>query len=440
MNKITGKANQPQQPDTASVSKAQDAQATLKNHQEALQTPTIHQTSTQSKNQQKTISFSASSQTSTKDSIDKLYSLPTNQNQQNIQDPKLNSKPAQSTGKDSKQTIDTKVISEAIKSEQADKSKLEKLQQAAFKDKKEFKAKVGIFKQISSIFSNKIKIDKNDVEGLLGELEVSFLESDVAYVVAQKLVADLEKNLVGQEIEKSKLDLEIQSILRKSLKEILSSNTLDFDLLLEQKLSISKPVKILFVGPNGAGKTTTIAKIAKRLQDQGRSVVIAAADTFRAAAIEQLEKHSHKLGIKLIKNTYGSDPAAVAFDAIKYAKTHNIDVVLIDSAGRQETNINLLDQLKKIVRVNSPDIKIYVGESIAGNAIVDQIITFHKEIHIDAAILTKLDCDPKGGTAISITYVSSIPIIFFGVGQDYSDLQKFNSDWIINNILPSKAS
>jgi len=432
VNKITGAANQPNQTNQTNQPTSTSTSNSTSSHIQT--TPQVEQ-----KNQQ------PAQAAQPKNIFEQPANEPTKQKQQ-----------TPSTSNQIKNSLDLKSVSKEIKkekekpkeifslenkaTEQANTAKLEKLQQAALKEKKEFKANVGLIKQISSIFSNKIKIEKKDIDGLLEELEVSFLESDVAYLVAQKLVLDLEKNLVGQEIEKSKLDLEIQSILGKSLREILSSNTLDFDLLLEQKLSNSKPLKILFVGPNGAGKTTTIAKIAKRIQDQGKSVVIAAADTFRAAAIEQLEKHAHNLGIKIIKHAYGSDPAAVAFDAIKYAKAHNIDVVLIDSAGRQETNTNLIDQLKKIVRVNSPDIKIYVGESIAGNAIVDQIINFHQEIKLDAAILTKLDCDPKGGTAISLTYSSSVPIIFFGVGQGYDDLKKFDPDWIINNILPSKAS
>ncbi|MFN3910383.1 MAG: signal recognition particle-docking protein FtsY, partial [Candidatus Anstonellaceae archaeon] len=198
-----------------------------------------------------------------------------------------------------------------------------------------------------------------------------------------------------------------------------------------------KPLKILFVGPNGAGKTTTIAKISEILTKKGYGVVISASDTFRAAAIEQLENHCQRIGVRLIKNKYGADPASVAFDAIKYAKTNNIDFVLIDTAGRQNTNINLIDEMKKIVRVSQPDLKIYVGESIAGNAVIEQVGAFKNAIGLDAAILTKLDCDAKGGTALSLTYSTKIPIIFFGTGQNYSDLKEFETEWIVERIIPN---
>ncbi|MEM4235717.1 MAG: signal recognition particle-docking protein FtsY, partial [Candidatus Anstonellaceae archaeon] len=197
------------------------------------------------------------------------------------------------------------------------------------------------------------------------------------------------------------------------------------------------PFKILFVGPNGAGKTTTIAKIADLLRKKGYRVVISASDTFRAAAIEQIEQHCDKIGVKLIKSKYGADPAAVAFDAIKYAQGNKYEFVLIDTAGRQNTNLNLIDELKKIVRVSKPDIKIYVGESIAGNALIEQIQTFNNAIGIDFAILTKLDCDPKGGTALSLTYSTKIPIVFFGIGQGYSDLKEFDANWLVNKIIPN---
>jgi fused signal recognition particle receptor len=173
------------------------------------------------------------------------------------------------------------------------------------------------------------------------------------------------------------------------------------------------------------------------LQNKNYKVVIAACDTFRAAAIEQLEEHANRLGVKLIKSKYGADPASVAFDAIRYAKSNNIEFVLIDTAGRQNTNINLIDEMKKISRVSSADLKIYVGESIAGNAIIEQIKTFNNAIGIDGAILTKLDCDSKGGTALSLTYSTKVPILFFGIGQKYQDLIEFDSDWLVNQIIPN---
>jgi len=196
----------------------------------------------------------------------------------------------------------------------------------------------------------------------------------------------------------------------------------------------SKPYTLCFVGINGSGKTTTIAKVAKLLLNNNLSVVLAAADTFRAAAIDQLQIHADNLGVKLIKHDYGSDPAAVAYDAIAHAKSKNIDVVLIDTAGRMHSNINLTDEMKKIIRVANPDLKVFVGESITGNDCVEQAKTFNEAIEIDAIILSKADVDEKGGAAVSVSYVTGKPIIYIGIGQEYEDLKKFNSDEILNNL------
>ncbi len=198
-----------------------------------------------------------------------------------------------------------------------------------------------------------------------------------------------------------------------------------------------KPFKILFVGPNGAGKTTTMAKIANAFMKEGKSVVFAACDTFRAAAIEQLEVHAQRLGVKVIKNQYGSDPASVAFDAVKHAQSNGVDIVLIDSSGRQDTNANLIAELKKMERVVKPDAKIYIGESLAGNAVIAQVNAFKEAIGIDGVILTKLDCDPKGGSAISITKATGVPIIFVGTGQKYEDIRKFMPEEIADEMVAS---
>ncbi|MCX8162937.1 MAG: signal recognition particle-docking protein FtsY [Candidatus Micrarchaeota archaeon] len=316
---------------------------------------------------------------------------------------------------------------------------LEKLQKVSAKEEIELKPKVGLIKQISSVFSNKIVIEKKDIEELLAELELALVEADVAYDVSKKIVEQIEQKLVNKEIEKKELNKIVKNIIKESLLEILVVEKSEpFEKKIKELIQTEqKPIKILFVGPNGAGKTTTIAKIADRLNRLGYKVVISASDTFRAAAIEQIEEHCNKLGVKLIKSKYGADPAAVAFDAIKYAQTNNYDFVLIDTAGRQNTNINLIDELKKIARVSKPHLKIYVGESIAGNALVEQVQTFKKAIELDWAILTKLDCDPKGGATLSLTYSTKVPIVFFGVGQDYSDLKEFDPNWVIENIIPN---
>ncbi|HQT45200.1 MAG TPA: signal recognition particle-docking protein FtsY, partial [Candidatus Micrarchaeota archaeon] len=210
-----------------------------------------------------------------------------------------------------------------------------------------------------------------------------------------------------------------------------------YDLFGKVESAKTKPFKILFVGPNGSGKTTTMAKLANAFMKEGKTVVFAACDTFRAAAIEQLEVHASRLNVKVIKNQYGSDPASVAYDAVKHAQSNNIDIVLIDSSGRQDTNANLIAELKKMERVVRPDAKIYIGESLAGNAVIAQVSAFKEAIGIDGVILTKLDCDPKGGSAISITKATGVPIIFVGTGQKYDDIKKFKADEIADEMVAS---
>ena len=212
---------------------------------------------------------------------------------------------------------------------------------------------------------------------------------------------------------------------------MMETKQIDFLKTVKEK----KPFKILFLGPNGAGKTTSMAKITKFLQDNNLKVIWAASDTFRAASIEQLEKHAEKLGVRVVKHNYGADPAAVAFDAVKAAEAKGIDAVLIDSAGRQETNKNLMEELKKIVRVIKPDLKIYVGESFTGQALLQQAEEYDKAIGIDGFILTKIDCDAKGGTTISLLYKLKKPVLFVGTGQEYKDLEKFRPEFVLDKIL-----
>ncbi|MFA5412057.1 MAG: signal recognition particle-docking protein FtsY [Candidatus Micrarchaeia archaeon] len=300
-------------------------------------------------------------------------------------------------------------------------------------EKLEKKVKKGIFEAVRETVSGTAEIREGEIGELLEELELGLLESDVALEVADAIKEELKKRVVGAKVPKGKT----AEFIREQLKEVLVSlvkSPKAFSIPERVKAS-TKPVKIMVLGPNGSGKTTTIAKITKMLQDEGFTVAIAAADTFRAAAAEQLIHHGDKLGVKVISGAYGSDPTALAFDAVEYAKAHSIDVVLIDTAGRQDTNINLINQLRKMNRVIAPDMKIYVGESIAGNAIAEQARTFNKEIGLDGVVLTKLDCDPKGGTVVSITKLTGVPIIYVGTGQGYSDIERFDAEKIIGEIL-----
>lgn len=308
-----------------------------------------------------------------------------------------------------------------------------KLERKAMSEKREMAPKIGIGKSITSIFSSEITIGEGEVSDLLEELELSLLEADVAYDVSLEVTAQLRSSLVGMKVPKGEVEARTKEMITRIIESVMDSDR-KFDLV-ERVKGMPKPVKILFVGPNGAGKTTTMAKMAKLLLDNNLTAVFSASDTFRAAAIEQTEVHAERLGIKVIKSKYGADPSSVAFDAINYATSHSIDVVLIDSAGRQDTNANLLSELRKMVRVAKPDLKIYIGESIGGNALIDQMRAFNGAIGIDGAILTKIDCDAKGGTAISVAKATGAPVLFLGVGQGYSDLVPFDAHKIAQEIM-----
>ena len=276
------------------------------------------------------------------------------------------------------------------------------------------------------------KIDEAQFEKLFWELELALMENSVAIEVIEKIKNDLKEQLVEKPIRRTKVEETIQETLRGSIEELFEVS--DIDLISEIKNKKERPYVIAFFGINGSGKTTSIAKLANMLKERKISCVLAASDTFRAASIEQLQQHADKIGIKMIKHDYGSDPAAVAFDAIKHAKAKNIDVVLIDTAGRMHSNVNLIDEMKKIIRVAKPDLKIFVGESITGNDCVEQAKTFNEAVGIDGIILAKADIDEKGGAAVSVSYVTKKPILYLGTGQKYSDLQEFDSEIIIKGL------
>jgi len=292
------------------------------------------------------------------------------------------------------------------------------------------------------------KLHESRLDGLLWDLEVALLESDVALPAIEAIKKRVKKDLLDRRV---KLGTDVAEVVEDSLKDAITSVLTDpvpaesknrkapsrfdppfFNEFIDKK---PKPVVLMFVGINGTGKTTSIAKICFMLQKQGYSCVIGAGDTFRAGAIEQLEKHADKLGVKLIKHQAGSDPASVAFDAIEHAKARKKDVVLVDTAGRMQTDFGLMEEMSKIERVAKPDLVIYVGDALAGNDAVNEAMAFNKAVGIDAVVLTKVDADAKGGAALSIRYATGAPVIFVGTGQEYKDLEPFGARWMVDRIF-----
>jgi len=303
---------------------------------------------------------------------------------------------------------------------------IEKIKEEATKEKEE---KKGLFAKFKEKITTK-KIDSEKFDEIFWELEMTLLENNVAVEVIEKIKDDLKAKLVDVPLKRSDIEGTIEESLKESMSEVLDFEAFD----LVKKAKEKKPYVICFLGINGSGKTTSIAKIAKLFQDNKMSVVMAAADTFRAAAIEQLQHHADALGVRMIRHDYKSDAAAVAFDAVKHAEAQGRDVVLIDTAGRLHSNKDLLDELKKVVRVAKPDMKIFVGESITGNDCVDQAREFDKAVGIDAIILAKADIDENGGAALSVSYVTKKPIIYLGTGQNYKDLEKFDKEKVLKSL------
>jgi fused signal recognition particle receptor len=253
-------------------------------------------------------------------------------------------------------------------------------------------------------------IKESKLDDVLWGLEVSLMEADVAVEVIAEIKTSLKAELVGKKLAwGANIGDAVEAALRKSVTGLLSQQSFDFDAF--------------------------IAAVAHRLKGQRIGSVLAAGDTFRAGAIEQLSLHGDKLGLKVVKHLAGSDPAAVAYDAIGHAKARNRDVVLIDTAGRMQTNANLMDELKKVKRVAEPHLIIFVGDSLAGNDAIEQAKAFDAAVGIDAVILTKIDADSKGGAALSIAHAIKKPIAFVSTGQEYDQFQKFDAEWMVKRIF-----
>ena len=278
---------------------------------------------------------------------------------------------------------------------------------------------------------------EKDLEPLLWDLQIQLIGNDVSVEVAERICSELKARLIGSEAprfgDKSSV---VRNALQESLEAVMNGDhDIDFlDLIAESKKN-GEPFSVMFVGINGTGKTTTIAKITHLLMKKGYSVVLASGDTYRAGAIEQLEEHGRRLGVRVIRHKYGSDAAAVGFDAVEHARAQTIDAVLIDTAGRMQTNRNLMDELQKVKRIVQPKLTIMILDSLIGNDATEQAMTFNEHIGFDAAILTKVDADAKGGSSLSVSYLTGKPVIYVGVGQEYDDLQPFNADWFAEKLL-----
>ena len=291
------------------------------------------------------------------------------------------------------------------------------------------KPEKGFFGRIAEKIT-KTTISEEKFNDMFWDLELALLENNVAVEVIEKIKQDLSSRIVNVPINRRGIDELIRDSLIESINGLFDVEKIDMIAMAKQK----RPFIIAFVGVNGAGKTTTMAKVAKLFEKNNMKCVFAAADTFRSAAIEQLQEHADKLRIKCIRHEYGSDSAAVAFDAIKHAQATNRDVVLIDTAGRTHVNTNLMDELKKVIRVSKPDLTIFVGDALTGNDAVEQAREFNGAVGIDGIILAKSDVDEKGGAAVSVSFVTKKPILYIGTGQKYEDLREFTPKLIYENL------
>ncbi|MBI4019004.1 MAG: signal recognition particle-docking protein FtsY [Candidatus Aenigmarchaeota archaeon] len=322
-------------------------------------------------------------------------------------------------------TEEIKELTEAPESDGKTEEKIEISEEPAIEEK----TKKSLFSKAVSRITEK-KLGEKEAEEIFGNLKTVLLENDVAYEVAEKICDEVKNAIVGTSVGRSKTQDVLKNALAHSLKNIMTREKIDLEKLIDAK---EGAYLMLVFGTNGAGKTTTIAKLAHKFRKF--RPVVAAADTFRAASIEQLQEHSKKAGFDLVKHSYGADPAAVIFDARKHAEARKSKLIIGDTAGRSHSNANLMDELKKVARVNKPDLKILILDSLTGNDIYEQAKIYDHAIGVDAIILTKTDVYDKGGACLSASYVTGKPILYLGSGQKYGDLDDFDPDAIIAKML-----
>ncbi len=314
------------------------------------------------------------------------------------------------------------------KKELAAESKLRELLETEKPDKKKEEKRSFISKIVKKIAEK--TLDEKEIGAIIKNLELALLENDTALEVAEKICGDVKKGLVGKSVKRGDVENVVNESLRHAMLDVMKQEKIDIETMIREK---EGPLLIMFLGFNGTGKTTSLSKIAYRLKKY--KPVIAAGDTFRAASIEQLEEHGKRLDIEVVKHKYGSDSAAVIFDSKNHAKAIGSKLVLADTAGRSHSNVNLMDELKKVVRVNKPDLKILVLDSVTGNDIYEQARLFNEAVGVDGIILTKADVYDKGGAALSAAYTLKKPIMYLGVGQEYNDLKEFVPEEVVENLL-----
>ncbi len=296
----------------------------------------------------------------------------------------------------------------------------------------------GVVKKIVGKLVKKVsekRISEEDLKPILENLEVDLIEADVAYEVVEKIKLDLMNNLINKPIRRGKEKEYVLNVIKQSLLEILSVPAINCEEIIKKAKNENRPALFLFLGFNGTGKSLSLAKLGFWLKNKGYKVLVAAGDTFRAAAIHQLEEYSKKAGLQVIKQSYGADPCAVIFDARKAAEARNYDVVLADTAGRSHTDKNLMEELSKIVRVNKPDLKILVLDSLTGSDVINQFEFFDKAVGVDAIIFSKVDVNEKGGNILSVCYNFKKPILFLGNGQNLNNLIEYNPNLLISSLL-----
>lgn len=305
-------------------------------------------------------------------------------------------------------------------------------------EKAEPKERKGLFKKIAERIVKKIAektLTEEDVEPILKEMEEGLIEADVAFAVAEKIKSDLRRNLVGREVKRGKEKEVVVDSLRQSLLGILSVPKIDLEEIIKKAENENRPAVFVFFGINGVGKSLNISKVAKLLKEKGHRPILAAGDTFRAAGDIQLEMYAQKIGVPVVKGQHGGDSCAIIFDARKSAEAKGNDVVLADTSGRMHTKKDLMDELAKIVRVNKPDLKILVLDSLSGGDVVLQYEFFDNIIGIDAVVFSKVDVNEKGGNILSICHNFKKPILFLGTGQEMDNLMEYDPDKLVENLL-----